>query len=465
MDNNIIIKKLYIAVLLIFLLLGVQSVEVEANELQFDGSQSSWFESELKEAYEYNLTYPEIMKGFKKNITREEFSNLVVNLYESLTGDKAEVESNPFTDTNNREVLKAYNLGIVRGKSSKIFAPNDYITRQEICVMIFRALEISGVETTISEAVNFPFSDTKDIAFWAFNSVEFAYQNNIMNGSGDKILPLDNTTREQAIVLLKRTYVNFKDKAVKEDIEEEYVQKGLSIDSDDRDSGLVKIGYAGKSTEKVKVMIEKDGERYVYPLVPDGKIVGFPLQMGNGEYKVSVLTNVTDNRYAYLDTKTLDVNITNQNSVYLNSIQLISWNPRSKAVIKNNDIVGDESNSAKKIDLVYDFIINNISYDYDKVKYLTPNYIPYPDKTIDELKGICYDYSSLFAAMKRSEEIPIKLVKGYSTHVDGYHAWNEVLINGEWIVVDTTSDAAYNKANVNYNFSKKRSNYTKVYEY
>ncbi|MFO7886987.1 MAG: S-layer homology domain-containing protein [Eubacteriales bacterium] len=464
--DNIIIKKIYIVFFLTFLFLGIQAIKVEGNELGFDGSQSTWAESELEEAYEYNLTYPEVMKNFNRNITREEFSNLAVNLYESLTENKAEVESDPFTDTNNREVLKAYNLGIVKGRTSTIFAPKDYVTRQEICVMIFRVLNISGAEITTVETGDFPFSDTKNIASWALDSVKFAYQNDIMNGSDSKILPLNNTTREQGIVLLKRTYISFKDRIVKNEVvEEEYCDEGLCIDSTDKNNGLVKIGYAGKSTEKVKVMIEKDGERYVYPLVPNGKIVGFPLQMGNGKYKVSVLTNIADNRYAYIDTENFDVNISNQNSVYLNSIQLISWNSNSKAVRKNEEIVGDESNIAKKIDLAYEFIINNISYDYEKIKFLSPNYIPYPDKTIAELKGICYDYSSLFAAMKRSEKIPIKLVKGYSTHVDGYHAWNEVLINGEWIVVDTTSDAAYNKANVNYNFSKNKSNYTKVYEY
>jgi transglutaminase-like putative cysteine protease len=96
---------------------------------------------------------------------------------------------------------------------------------------------------------------------------------------------------------------------------------------------------------------------------------------------------------------------------------------------------------------------------------LHPSYIPYPDKTIVELKGICYDYTALLAAMKRSEDIPVKLVKGYSTNVDGYHSWNEIFINGEWIIVDTTVDAAYNKAKMNFKFRKDRSNYTKVYEY
>jgi len=464
--KNKSIKYIYICLVLSFIFLGIQSIESEGSELQFDGSQSEWAEAELEEAYEYNLTYPNVMSNFKTNITREEFSTLAVKLYESLSDNKAKVEIDPFTDINNLEVLKAYNLGIVYGKSSTIFAPKDYITRQEISVMIFRALKIAIPDISKIITGDFPFSDTKDIASWALNPVKFAYQNNIMKGSDGKILPLNNTTREQAIVLLKRTYLSFKDKVSQEDtIQEEYVDEGLYINTTNKNTGLIKIGYAGKSTEKVKVMIEKEGKRYVYPLIPDGKIVGFPLQMGGGEYKVGVLTNVTDNRYAYLDTKTFDVNITNQNSVYLNSIQLISWNPDSKAVRKNNEIVGDESSLSKKIDLAYDFIINNISYDYDKIKLLNPNYIPYPDKTIVELKGICYDYASLLAAMKRSENIPVKLVKGYSTHVDGYHAWNEIFINGEWIIVDTTSDAAYNKANMSFNFIKNKSDYTKVYEY
>jgi len=465
MDNKKI-AYIYIYLVLFFVFLGIQSIIAEGSELQFDGSQSTWAESEIKEAYEYNLTYPNVMNNFKTDITREEFSTLAVKLYESLTEEKAKVGTDPFSDTNNLEVLKAYNLGIVHGKSSTIFAPKDYITRQEISVMIFRALKTAIPEINKTVTGDFPFSDTKDIASWALNPVKFAYQNNIMKGSNGKILPLDNTTREQAIVLLKRTYVNFKNRVSQEEtIQEEYVDKGLQINTTIKNTGIIKVGYSGKSTEKVKVMIEKEGKRYVYPLIPDGKIVGFPLQMGNGEYKVSVLTNVTDNRYAYLDTETFDVNISNQNSVYLNSIQLISWSPVSKAVRKNNEIVGDESSIAKKVDLAYEFIINNVSYDYGKVELLHPNYIPYPDETIVELKGICYDYASLLAAMKRSENIPVKLVKGYSTHVDGYHAWNEILIDGEWVVVDTTVDAAYNKANMKFNFSKTKSNYTKVYEY
>lgn len=240
---------------------------------------------------------------------------------------------------------------------------------------------------------------------------------------------------------------------------------GVCIDVDKKNLGLVRIGYLGSSTEKVKVLISKDGNQYIYPLKTDGVMVGFPLQMGNGDYKISVLSNIGNNQYAYLKTSNISVEIKRPNDVYLNSIQTISWSSESLAAKKNLSLIGLETDYTKRITLGYDFIVQNILYDFDKISTLTSDYIPIPDKTLLALKGICYDYSSLFAAMKRSEGVPIKLVKGYSTLVDGYHAWNEVFIDGKWIVVDTTVDAAYYKGKVKFSFSKNVADYTKVYEY
>lgn len=49
--------------------------------LQFDGTQSSWAEPEIKEAYDLFLTYPKVTNNFNKYITREEFCTLVIKLY------------------------------------------------------------------------------------------------------------------------------------------------------------------------------------------------------------------------------------------------------------------------------------------------------------------------------------------------------------------------------------------------
>jgi transglutaminase/protease-like cytokinesis protein 3 len=65
--------------------------------------------------------------------------------------------------------------------------------------------------------------------------------------------------------------------------------------------------------------------------------------------------------------------------------------------------------------------------------------------------------------MLRSTGIPAKLVKGYANYNPGvYHAWNEVYLDGQWHVIDTTLDAS---TGIYDEIFKDASDYTKVSEY
>lgn len=77
--------------------------------------------------------------------------------------------------------------------------------------MITRALKAAkGNLDTDTSGVG-TFSDESQIADWAINEVRFSSKHGIMKGTGNNaISPLDNTTREQGIVLIKRTYESFK---------------------------------------------------------------------------------------------------------------------------------------------------------------------------------------------------------------------------------------------------------------
>lgn len=177
----------------------------------YDGTQASYFEADINQAYAWDLTYPGVMYDFKKKITREEFCVISVKLYEKLTGTTAAPGTNPFVDTSNEDVLKAYSLGIVKGISANQFAPGNNITRQEMCKMIYNALLAAGESTALVGDPAFPYTDKNSIASWALNEVKFCNQNSIMLGTTPTtISPLVNTPREQAIVLVKRTYDAFK---------------------------------------------------------------------------------------------------------------------------------------------------------------------------------------------------------------------------------------------------------------
>ncbi len=141
----------------------------------------------------------------KSNITREEFADLVVKVYSQATEtEMADISiEDPFDDTDNPMVLKAYNLGIVKGVSSTSFAPSKEITRQEIAKMLFTAINLLEVDTTIYDEAQFNDMDT--VANWAKDSINFCSQEGILRGMGDNLMaPLKFTTWEQAIVLINR---------------------------------------------------------------------------------------------------------------------------------------------------------------------------------------------------------------------------------------------------------------------
>jgi hypothetical protein len=175
-------------------------------------SASSWAVPELETAEQLNLFTDKVKNDLKQNITREEFSGIAVKLYERLSGKEAlPCVVNPFDDTGDSDILKAYELGIVYGVSADQFAPNNRISRQEICVMITRALKAAKPDLDYNITDYDRFDDENKIAGWAINEVRYASKNSIMKGvGGNTIDPLGNTSREQGVIMIKRTYEGFR---------------------------------------------------------------------------------------------------------------------------------------------------------------------------------------------------------------------------------------------------------------
>lgn len=175
---------------------------------------SGWAIPELEIANQRELI-PEILdrRNYTEAITREEFASAMVKLYESLNGLKVgEYANNPFVDTDNEDIIKAYNLGITNGTSENTFSPNAKITRQEIATMMMRLVEASGVYLGNTQVLVYDtFNDDMQIADWARESVYYMNNKGIIKGKGNAMFaPLDNTSIEEAIALSVRTLYEFK---------------------------------------------------------------------------------------------------------------------------------------------------------------------------------------------------------------------------------------------------------------
>ncbi|UMZ72922.1 transglutaminase-like domain-containing protein [Natranaerofaba carboxydovora] len=132
---------------------------------------------------------------------------------------------------------------------------------------------------------------------------------------------------------------------------------------------------------------------------------------------------------------------------YLQSTNLINWKENESTKELAKKLTEDADSHNEKLYEVYNYIVKNISYDREKLHYIKENinglYTPNMDQILKDGRGICYDYSVLFAGMLRSVGIPTKLIKGYREGLDDYHSWNEVYIKEKdrWVIIDTTYDA------------------------
>ncbi|WP_040948373.1 transglutaminase domain-containing protein [Gorillibacterium massiliense] len=223
--------------------------------------------------------------------------------------------------------------------------------------------------------------------------------------------------------------------------------------------GVIGVHYRSSDDHKLKVLIEANSQRYVYDLNAADNQELFPLQMGNGQYTVQVMENTSGNKYRAVEKETVNVNLQNQNEVFLNTTQIVNWNDSMTAIKKADELTKGKKTDEEKVKAIYDYIISTIKYDTQLAKTVQSGYVPNIEQVLTDRKGICYGYSALFAAMLRSEGIPTKLDMGTSTFVDVYHAWNEVFINGKWEVIDTTVDASLKASKKSFEMVKNTKDY------
>ncbi|MGI6497438.1 MAG: leucine-rich repeat domain-containing protein [Oscillospiraceae bacterium] len=157
----------------------------EALKEPFYQSASDWAVPELEKAFDAGLV-PEILKGLdmKKSISREEFAELAVQLYETATGKIILVTGvNPFTDTTNYRILKAYQVGITTGTSATTFSPHMLITREQCATMLYRAIKAILPNADYSTAGIPDFPDQEHIASWAVEETKYMAKLGIILGN------------------------------------------------------------------------------------------------------------------------------------------------------------------------------------------------------------------------------------------------------------------------------------------
>ena len=102
--------------------------------------------------------------------------------------------------------VKAKKYGIISGDNNGNVNPNQNITREEMAVIIYRALQRKIMPAT---AGNGGFADSEDISDWAYDAVDVLKQEGIFNGDeANRFNPHNNTTRAEAC----KVFVNLQER-------------------------------------------------------------------------------------------------------------------------------------------------------------------------------------------------------------------------------------------------------------
>ncbi|MBR2181382.1 MAG: S-layer homology domain-containing protein, partial [Oscillospiraceae bacterium] len=189
----------------------------EADEVEkpkfTDLTNHAWAEAAINE-----LAADGIIKGTTAstfspaaNITRADFALLLVRAFKLSSDNTENFADVMVNDYYASELAIARNTGIVNGIGDNKFAPRSTITRQDMMVIVYRALqsqslllEEKGDRRMAVDEVLSQYLDYDTVSDYAREAVTALISAGLVNGKSGLIAPLEYTTRAEIAVLLKR---------------------------------------------------------------------------------------------------------------------------------------------------------------------------------------------------------------------------------------------------------------------
>lgn len=220
---------------------------------------------------------------------------------------------------------------------------------------------------------------------------------------------------------------------------------GVPISESPDYPGCVLVEHPGAQYGKVKAIVQKGDQRYTYDIRLTENPECLPLQMGEGEYTVRLMRQVSGTRYREVARKQITLESVDEHELFLASVQSVAWDGSAELKELAQELTKSCETDSEKVQSIHEYLVQNFVYDHQKARTVEAGYLPDLSQILADKKGICYDFASLFAGLLRSVGVPTKLLTGYVGVGRAYHAWNEVYQDGTWERYDLTKDIANGK--------------------
>lgn len=248
------------------------------------------------------------------------------------------------------------------------------------------------------------------------------------------------------------------------------------IDYSNTSDGYVMVKFTASTPNRIKALVQAPTTtQYQYDIQP-GEWAVLPLSEGDGTYQVGVYENVRGTSYAQSASASFNARISDEFAPFLRSNQYVNFESAPETIIKAAELCKGIDDALEKVGVIYDYVVENTEYDYDKAANIKSGYVPDLDDVLDKGTGICLDYAGLMAGMLRSQSVPCKLVVGYTG--TAYHAWisvwaeetgwiqDAIYFDGEsWQRMDPTFASTGNKSDKTMEYIGDGKNYVAKYFY
>lgn len=205
-------RRICAAALTAVLLLSAAPLSPQARA--FSDTSGHWAQADIDKAQSYSLMegYPDGRFGIGVEITRAEFVTILCRMFD---WEMISPTSPSYIDCGTGEwyysaVETARAHDVMDGAGA--FRPLDYISREEMAVMLVRAL---GYDTLAQElsSLSLPFTDVKNNVGYIAIAYDIGMIKGVAGPGGQlKFLPTHSATREEAAAMLVRVYERYNSK-------------------------------------------------------------------------------------------------------------------------------------------------------------------------------------------------------------------------------------------------------------
>ncbi|WP_419822933.1 S-layer homology domain-containing protein [Anoxybacterium hadale] len=138
------------------------------------------------------------------NITRADFMCMLMRAMKLDNAIDSNFSDVPSTAYYYQAVGTAKKLGIAMGKGDNLFLPKEKISRQDMMVIIARAMKITGKKLDDSATDLSGFNDSSKVAPYAVNAAAQLVKAGIVTGNNGAINPEGTATRAETAVIMHR---------------------------------------------------------------------------------------------------------------------------------------------------------------------------------------------------------------------------------------------------------------------